>query len=323
MPSIGFGLGSPMGRLSAQDMGVPDYVKALSAGMDVGAKPALLQSKMNESAAASQKNLMMSKLFQSLMQGGGGFGGDVSGGEGGQPNNFRAAAIKALTGIDPFLMSPQQEQDMKIKGQTEAAAKKSNLTTGSNDVVREYLQNKVVMPKEYMGAFGSMSIIKDRIMAAHGDKDAKERLIQAGVAIKSVPEYAGSQLLSLGQKSTVSGLKHQGEAIKQGWPKAASFISENLTPEMQEEVNNRFNNTIKGVNRTREQFLESGGVRANPESAPKTDARKLNSESKYSWGDINHTAEKNGITVDEVLARLAKKENMNVDQLMPLIRDGE
>jgi len=46
MTSIGFSLGTPMGRLTAQDMGVPDYVGALSKGFDMGAKPAQLTEKL-------------------------------------------------------------------------------------------------------------------------------------------------------------------------------------------------------------------------------------------------------------------------------------
>ena len=68
MPTIGFSLGTPMGKLSAQDMGVPDYAAALSKGLDLGAKPAklsqdlLAQQLANKINTAKARYAMQSEL---------------------------------------------------------------------------------------------------------------------------------------------------------------------------------------------------------------------------------------------------------------------
>ncbi len=293
--------------------GLRDLVSALSKGMSVGVQPQMQEAQINELRGRAQKNLMMSKLLGSLMGEGGQMpGGNMDGGEGGAPNNLRAAMIKAFTGIDPYLMSPQQEQSLKIQGATRQAAQKSNLTTGSSDVIREYLQDKVSMPKSYMGLFGSVSMAKDRTLAQKGDKAAAERLIQAAVAERLVPEYVGAQLQSQGIKGTVPALQHQTSAIRQGWPKASHLVTENLPPELQKEVERRHNKIIGNVNKRRTGFLESGGKRSNVNEQPKEPQR-------FSMSDIRHTAKQRGISEYDVVDKLAKKLGISGDEFMNLV----
>lgn len=258
-------------KLTPEDMGMtsqtPDYIGALMRGVESYYKPQMMQAQIQELQGRAQKNAMMGKLFESLMGGGGisGIGSSASNGSEaggiGSSGNMKAAILKAMTGIDPYLMSPQQEQEMKIATSNRQAANKANLTAGAPDIARETLQGVVSMPKEYTGAMGSAFMLQDRLAAERGDEAAKERLIQAAVAERLVPEYAGFQLQSQGQRATVEALKHQSEAIRQGWPSLSQKIVNNLNPELTKEAERRHNEAVRGVNRGREQFFEAGGKR--------------------------------------------------------------
>ena len=238
-------------KLTPEDMGMtsqtPDYIGALMRGVESYYKPQMMQAQIQELQGRAQKNAMMGKLFESLMGGGGisGIGSSASNGSEaggiGSSGNMKAAILKAMTGIDPYLMSPQQEQEMKIATSNRQAANKANLTAGAPDIARETLQGVVSMPKEYTGAMGSAFMLQDRLAAERGDEAAKERLIQAAVAERLVPEYAGFQLQSQGQRATVEALKHQSEAIRQGWPSLSQKIVNNLNPELTKEAERRHN----------------------------------------------------------------------------------
>lgn len=275
-------------KLTAQDMGGFDLGHAIQSGLQnyqrgVQAQyaPQQMEAQINELKGRAQKNLMMSKLFESLMGGGAIGGGDETGGESGAiggGSNMKAAVLKAFTGIDPYLMSPQQQQNMKIQGQTTAQANKSNLSLGSSNVVREYLQDKMEMPKEYLGSSASASMAKDRISAGLGDKAAKDRLIKAAVIHKLLPEYVGAQLGSQGIKTTVPALAHQEHAIKQGWGKASKFITEHLTPEMHAEADALHNKYVQEINKRREQFNASGGKRSNEPTSDREMSININEQ---------------------------------------------
>jgi hypothetical protein len=207
---------------------------------------------------------------------------------------------------------------MQIQGTTKQAANKANLTAGASDVSREFLQDKVSMPQEYLGVTGSLTMAKDIASAKLGDEAAKERLIQAGVAEKLVPEYSGFQLMSQGQKATVTALKHQQDAIRQGWPLASKKITNNLPAAIQKEVERRHNKIVKGVNKTRESFLSSSGTKRPEFNQPANQA-----EQSISWADISHTAQKRGMSENEVVDKLAKKNNMTVEEFIEKIKRDE
>jgi hypothetical protein len=301
--------------LTGKDLGAFDLADALHKGFGnykgyVEAKnaPQKAEAEIQELQGRAQKNLMMSKLLESL-SGGGGEGMNF----GGENGNLKAAVIQGLTGINPYLRSPEQQQNLRIKGATEQAANKANLTTGLSDVAREELQNTVSMPKEYTGTGASYNLLKDRYAAQNGDESAKERLIKAAVAERLVPEYAGFQLMSQGQRGTVPALKHQQEAIRQGWGNASHLITNNLPPELQKEVERRHNEAVKNVNRVREDFLKNNGQRSSSpiKSGPPS--------KKFKWSDIQHTAQQRGITENDVIEKLAKKAGVNVDEFMSMV----
>lgn len=89
MPTVGFSLGTPMGRLNAQDMGVPDLAMAIAKGLKLGYMPQqladkqeadqLLNAKARPYAAGAQKmfdadlglkegNLSLLPLRQQLLE---------------------------------------------------------------------------------------------------------------------------------------------------------------------------------------------------------------------------------------------------------------
>lgn len=325
-------------KLSPQDMGNFDLGSAIKSGLgnynlsqEAKYKPQMMEAQINELKGRAQKNMMMGKLFESLMNGGG-FGGQGGGAEGmgGEPSsnqgdegasmggggNLKAAVLKAFTGIDPFLQSPQQAQNMKIKGQTEAQANKTNLTLGSSNVVREYLQDKMEMPKEYLGGSASINIAKDALAARLGDKAAQARQIKAAVIHKLLPEYVGAQLGSQGIKTTVPALAHQEAAIKQGWGHIGKFATEHMTPEMHAEADRLHNKYVQEINKRREAFNKSGG-----KERPSSQRKESSSAKKFSWSDISHTAKSRGITENDVIDRLAKKNNMSVDEFMNMVEE--
>jgi hypothetical protein len=313
-------------KLTGKDYGAVDLADALEKGFknykgfhEAVNSPELIKAQISDLQGKAQKNAMLGKLFQSLM-GAEGIGDDggsqVDNGMGaGNSNDRRNAIIKATTGIDFNTRSPEALQALRTQGTTTSQANKANLTTGSNNVVREILQDKVSLPSQYLGPLGTYNMLKDRISAGQGDKAANERLIRAGVAYKLVPEYAGAQLGSQGQKSTVSSLAHQNSAIKQGWPNFGHFLSSNLSPQQQKETEKRHNEIVKNVNKQRESFLSSGG-----KERPFAEENGNNSPpKKFSWSDISHTAQQRGISENEVINKLAEKMGIPIEQFMTMI----
>ncbi len=297
-------------KLTAQDMGGFDLGKAINTGIQNAYAPRMNRAKIDQMKSSAQKNLMMSQLFQSIMNGGdlGNFGGG---------NNMQAAALKAITGIDPYLMSPQQEQDLKLQSANRQLANKKNLETGGANVVRESLQNKVSLPEEYVSMGGHFNMLKDIISSKFGDKKAEERLTQAATANKLVPEYAASQLAAIGQQRPgVAATQHQTGAIMQGWPHFAQKIIENLPGKIQKEAERRHNETVKSVSKGRAQYYSSGGQKK--ASSPKTSSSK-----RFKWSDITHTAEQRGIDENEVIDKLAKQMGLGVDEFMNLVESPE
>jgi len=308
-------------KLTAQDMGGFDLGKAISGGLQnyqQGIKskyaPQMMEAQVNKLKADAQKNMMLSQLFGSIMgaEGGPSLGGGQEGvGSGG---NLKAAVLKAFTGIDPYLMSPQQEQDLKIAGATRQLANKKNIETGGANVVRENLQDKVSLPKEYVDIGGHYNMLKDIALSKMGDKEAKERLIQAATANKLVPEYAAAQLAAIGQQRPgVATTQHQISAITQGWPKFSQKIIGNLPGDIQKEAESRHNKAVKDISQTRSQFYSGGG-----KSSP-----KLSSGKKFKWSDITHTAKQRNISENEVIDKLAKQMGLGLDDFMDLVESPE
>ena len=305
-------------KLTSQDMGGVDLTKSILGGLhnynqfeQARYAPEMMQAQVNKLKADAQKNMMLSQLFGSIM---GGEGGPSLGSGEGSGGNLKAAVLKAFTGIDPYLMSPQQQQDLKIAGATRQLANKKNIETGGANVVRENLQDKVSLPKEYVDIGGHYNMLKDIALSKMGDKEAKERLVQAATANKLVPEYAAAQLAAIGQQRPgVATTQHQISAITQGWPKFAQKIIGNLPGDIQKEAENRHNKAVKDISQSRSEFYSGGG-----KTAP-----KLSSGKKFKWSDITHTAKQRKISENEVIDKLAKQMGLGVDEFMGLVESPE
>jgi hypothetical protein len=293
-------------KLTAADMGGVDLSKSILGGLQnynqfqqARYAPQMMEAQVNELKGRAQKNMMMSKLFESLM-GGGGMGGEAGGMEEpqgggiGGGNNMKAAILKAFTGIDPFLMSPQQEQALKLQGNVQQLANKKNIETGGANVVRENLQDVVSFPKEYVDIGGHFKMLKDIAASKLGDKEARERLIQAATANKFKPEYATAQLGAFGKTNPGEAtLKHQEAAITQGWPAYADKIIQNLPGDIQKEAERRHNQGVKNISKTRSEYYSSGGKQT--KETPSSDremsvnineeAHRLNVPAKYIMED--------------------------------------
>lgn len=304
-------------KLTAQDMGGFDLGKSILSGLhnynqfeQARYAPQMMEAQVNKLKADAQKNMMLSQLFQSAM----GDGGASLGGGEGSGGNMKSAILKAFTGIDPYLMSPQQQQDLKIAGATRQLANKKNIETGGANVVRENLQDKVSLPKEYVDIGGHYNMLKDIALSKMGDKEAKERLVQAATANKLVPEYAAAQLAAIGQQRPgVATTQHQISAITQGWPKFSQKIIGNLPGDIQKEAENRHNKAVKDISQSRSEFYSGGG-----KTAP-----KLSSGKKFKWSDITHTAKQRKISENEVIDKLAKQMGLGVDEFMGLVESPE
>lgn len=259
-------------KLTAQDMGGVDLTKSILGGLhnynqfeQARYAPEMMQAQVNKLKADAQKNMMLSQLFGSIM---GGDGGPSLGGVEGSGGNLKAAVLKAFTGIDPYLMSPQQEQNLKTKTNLTNLANKKNLEVGSANLVREKLQDVVSFPKEYVSVGGHFNMLKDIVAAKLGDQEARERLIQAATANKYVPEYATAQLGAFGKTNPgEKTLAHQRAAITQGWPAYAEKIIQNLPGDIQKEAEKRHNLGVKDISKSRSRFYKSlGETKGNPSS---------------------------------------------------------
>lgn len=293
-------------------------------GTNLAYLPQQLQTDIQAKQAASQKNMIMAKLLQSLM---GGEGGGLDLGGNPDQSNLKRATLKAFTGIDLNSRSPEQLQELKLRTDLKNAANKNNLATGAADISREFLQDKASMPEEYLGIAGNLAMAKDILSAKLGDKEAAERLIQAGVAEKLVPEYSGFQLQSQGQKATVHALEHQQKAIRQGWPLLSKTLVRALPSNIQKEIERRHNQAVKEVNKNREEFYKSGGKnrndfsnKSNSQSNPDFNSNSNSNSKTISWSDIEHTAQLRNMSENEVIDLLAKKNGVSVDEFLKNVK---
>lgn len=287
-------------------------LEAFTKGTQASYLPRQLEADIQQKQAASQKNMMISQLLQSMAGGNAGGSEEMpQGGSQGISKNLNPAIIKGLLGIDPYLMSPQEAQNLKIQGAIKENAQKQNIKTTTSDIAREYLQNHVSLPQEYMGFLGSVNMTHDRALAEKGDEAAKERLVKAALAEKLVPEYSGFQLESQGQRGTVSALEHQRNAIRQGWPIASKFLSENLPADLQKEVERRHNHVVQKVNKLREKYLGEG---ERPLAEGTMGSKSM--PKKISQSQIAQTALNRGISEDDVIIKLAEKLGISLDDFM-------
>ncbi len=178
-------------------------------------------------------------------------------------------------------------QSTTNEAQAQAIAKKS---------VEIY--NTVKQPYHGRGANGKVA---EDLYTYQSSKDprrkaeAAKRLVEGALAAKLLPENAIAQLKAAGNtRITESGLAHQKKALTQGWGELTNLAFNNLPPELQEQVNNMYNDKIAEVGSTTQSFVAQGLPRKQ-------------SQSKYSQEDLEFTAKKHGKTVEELLIELGER----------------
>ncbi len=126
-----------------------------------------------------------------------------------------------------------------------------------SNTVRDFLAQTVEQP--YVGE-GSNDFIMSDLDKYKQTKDpvVGERLVNAAVSVKLVPEIALQQLQSQGVKATVSAQHHQKEAITQGWPLAIKYVTDNLPPELQKRAKQKHDQILKEAHRLQTQHYAEG-----------------------------------------------------------------
>ena len=88
--------------------------------------------------------------------------------------------------------------------------------------------------------------------------EAENRLIQAVVAYKTIPELSGLQLTSQRIRPTVTSLEHQKEINQAGWPLQLSRIIDNYPKELLQKANSETNEAIKKIKEAEENYQAKG-----------------------------------------------------------------
>jgi len=130
-----------------------------------------------------------------------------------------------------------------------------------SNVKRKTLADAIKQP--YIGQGSNKQLLSDRYNYEFEKdpikkKEIGERLIDAAVAMKLVPEYAGTQLNSQGINATVPALHHQTNAIKQGWAEALDVVVNNLPAELQEEAKKRHDDILDQTSNKTAQHVAKG-----------------------------------------------------------------
>lgn len=129
------------------------------------------------------------------------------------------------------------------------------------NVAREQALKHIEQP--YLGFGASFNMANDLqtyLTSPPGSKkdDAADRLVKAAVSEKMVPEIAALQLSSQGIVPTVDALKHQREAIRQGWPQYGLKMAEQLPKDLQEKVVKEHNKRLKELADVRSKYFAKG-----------------------------------------------------------------
>jgi len=129
------------------------------------------------------------------------------------------------------------------------------------NVAREQALKHIEQP--YLGFGASFNMANDLqtyLTSPPGSKkdEAADRLVKAAVSEKMVPEIAALQLSSQGIVPTVDALKHQREAIRQGWPQYGLKMAEQLPKDLQEKVVKEHNKRLKELADVRSKYFAKG-----------------------------------------------------------------
>lgn len=146
-----------------------------------------------------------------------------------------------------------------------------------SNVVRDFLSKAADQP--YIGEGSNVNLLDDwSAYKQTRDPAIAEKLIQAAVTYKLLPEIALQQLQSQGVKATVSAQKHQRDAIMLGWPASLKYVVDNLPPDLQKQAKQRHDELLKESHRLQTQHYAQG-TPFELENAP----QNLKNEDLSSW----------------------------------------
>ena len=212
------------------------------------------------------------------------------------PNTGAINFIQGGTrGASPQIATDSQGNQYILNKPTTASQTAFQKQASAN-VARELAAEHLKMP--YMGFASTLNIANDlAIYNKNPDskegKEAAKRLVDAAVSERLVPEIASLQLASQGITPSVYALKFQQQAITQGWPISLKLAVNNLPQKLQQQVKKEHDIKLKKLNKVRAEYQAKGFP------------LKVNS-SQYNDEDLEHTAQKYGISKEEVIRRLGE-----------------
>ncbi len=129
------------------------------------------------------------------------------------------------------------------------------------NVARQYVAEHLEQP--YIGTGSNIELGMDRYnypleTNPVTKKAIGDRLVKAAVAAKMAPEYATLQLNAQGVQPTVSSLREQEKAIKQGWAEGIPLAVNNLPNELQQQANDLHAKELQKLKTVRDQYFAKG-----------------------------------------------------------------
>ncbi|MES2356264.1 MAG: hypothetical protein V4568_18035 [Pseudomonadota bacterium] len=222
----------------------------------------------------------------------------------GNPNDPRLAeydaAIKKL--------GPKEESG--VTNQTKTKQQNALL---ANDV-RDYLSKKNEMPTDYIGFGGSKKMEADRREYKRTKdpvrkKELFTKLAKVANARKMAYEYAVFQLEAQGGNKTKYAIAEQEKAVTQGWPWALDGEIALFPKEIQEEANKIHAREIDKLTKIRTKSFEKMqkgefGKAEQAEEESENMSPPMPTVLKnlgYNMEDLEHTAQEEGKTVEEII----------------------
>lgn len=204
----------------------------------------------------------------------------------------------------------EQAKQLQTTTAVPAAVRTQQINSNRANYIRQYLQK---VEPEYIGE-GSIAAIRRDVLEWKRTKDPAlyDKLTTFGNAVKMIPEYAGYQILSQpGAKDTVAARKHQEKAITQGWPETYQLEVNNFPKELQKGVNAKHGMTLEDINQIGKEadIAYKSGSKYEGKNPPSRLQQNLYTaiDPRYTDENLEHTANEEGITVDELLRQLGLK----------------
>lgn len=182
------------------------------------------------------------------------------------PTNGTQFSVDPTTGAISFSQGGRSGQTQEIVNgklvskpttATSSAAQLAGIASEGRDLAAKHIKNP------YMGLGSSLQMTGDLVSYvqdpnSNTGKEAGNRLVDAAVSARLVPEVASLQLASQGIKASKYSLQDQRNAIKQGWADRLDYIVKNLPPSLQHRVKEQHDETLKQLTKVRQKYYAMG-----------------------------------------------------------------